>query len=43
MAEGLGAGNCEEACKKAGMNTIKEDLEETDMVRAAFRKAKHTV
>ena len=33
MAGGLGAGNYQESCRKAGLNTIKEDLEEADMVR----------
>ena len=32
MAEGLGAGSYKEACRRAGLNTIQEDLEEADMV-----------
>ena len=34
MAGGLGAGNYKEACRTAGLNTIQEDLDEADMVRA---------
>ena len=33
MAGGLGAGSYKEACRRAGLNTIQEDLEEADMVR----------
>ena len=33
MAGGLGAGTYKEACRRAGLNTIQEDLEEADMVR----------
>ena len=32
MAGGLGAGSYKEACRRAGLNTIQEDLEEADMV-----------
>ena len=33
MAGGQGAGGYREACRKAGLNSIKEQMEEADMVR----------
>ena len=32
MAEGLGAMDYREACRKAGINSMQEELEEADMV-----------
>ena len=33
MAGGLGGGDYKEACRRMGMNTIEDELEEADMVR----------